>query len=106
VDWILSLAQNIFLIVHDYLNTLRKVTPFRNNKPRRDWWKLFKKRHPELTEKLAENMYRSRMQVTEESVCEYFHFIKESVKDVPPDNIINYEKTNFRENPGAELVCE
>ena len=105
-DWKLPLTRNdICCIVQDYLNQLGKVTPFRDNKPGKDWWKSFKGRHPELSEKLAENMKRARMSVTEDTVREYFRELEESIKDVPPANIVNYDETNFRDDPGAELVC-
>lgn len=105
-DWKLPLTRkDIFCIVQDYLNTIGKVTVFKNNKPGKDWWRLFKKRHTELSEKLAENVKRARMRVTEETVREYFLYLEVTIKDVAPGNIVNYDETNFRDDPGAELVC-
>lgn len=51
----------------------RKVPIFKNNRPGRDWWYLFLRRHPKLTEKKPENLQISRaMACTEEKVMEWF----------------------------------
>ncbi|KAJ8911596.1 hypothetical protein NQ315_003977 [Exocentrus adspersus] len=96
---------NIREIVQQFLNK-RGITErrFQDNLPGEGWFNGFMARHPELTIKMAENTKRVRAAVTYESIEEYFRNLRDAMKDVPPQNCVNYDETNFVDNPGAAKV--
>lgn len=104
-DWRLPLKRkDIILIIQSYLTTIGKCTRFRDNKPGRDWWEGYLKRHQKLSEKWSQNIKRVRANVGEEAVKDYFDHLKTSMEGIPGANILNYDETNFVDDPGAELV--
>lgn len=92
-------------IVKHYL-TKRGVTEprFRDNLPGTDWFNGFMGRNPNLTIKLAENTKLVRAALSYELVEYYFKNLKHVIKDIPPSNIVNYDETNFVDDPGAVKV--
>ena len=57
----LSLVRNNVLdSIQCILNKGQRPTPFTENRPGSSWFKLFLKRHPSISEKLAETITRSR----------------------------------------------
>lgn len=77
---------------------------FRDNKPGNDWFTYFIKRHPELTIRLSENIKRVRAGVSWDAINDYFLNLETCLDGVPPSNIINYDETNFTDDPGAVKV--
>ncbi|KAJ8911841.1 hypothetical protein NQ315_003319 [Exocentrus adspersus] len=73
---------------------------FQDNLLGEGWFKGFMARHPELTLKMAENTKRLQAAVTYESVEEYFRNLRDNL----PQNCVNYDETNFVDNPGAVKV--
>ncbi|KAJ8916979.1 hypothetical protein NQ315_008379 [Exocentrus adspersus] len=61
-------------------------------------------RHEDLTIKLAENTKRVRAAVTYEVVQKYFTELATTIDGVPPANVLNYDETNFCDDPGQALV--
>lgn len=89
-------------VVQQFLNRQGvTVKKFKDNLPGRDWFEHFMKRHEQLTVKLAENTKRVRAAVTYDMVDKYFQELANVVRDVPPENIVNYDETNFVDDPGA-----
>lgn len=92
-------------IVKCYLDNLGKVEKrFQHNKPGHDWFTNFIKRHRELTIRLGENIKRVRASVSEEIINNYFENLQTCLEGVPPSNIINYDETNFTDDPGTIKV--
>jgi len=92
------------VLVKDYLDRCGvRDARFRNNCPGDDWLKSFVKRHT-LTQRLADNVKPSRAEISSESVNQYFDELQESLTDVPPENIYNYDETNITDDPGAKTV--
>ena len=48
----------------------------------------------------CQNVKKSRAAVSAEEIERYVKNLKENLKDLPPFNIINYEKTNLNNEPG------
>ena len=71
--------------------------------PGNDWLPSFAKRH-NLTRVTADNAKVARAEVNHELINHYFDNLKELIKDIPPENIFNYDETNITNNPGAKLV--
>jgi len=93
-------------VVRDYLNaTGRKVLVFGpNNEPGRDWTTSFIKRHKTLSSKLADNIKRSRAQISRDDLAKYFEELKITMSDVPPENVVNYDETAFVDDPKKSRV--
>ena len=102
-DWRAPLdGLDICCIVKTYLDK-RGITDsrFKDNMPGPDWVRSFVKRH-NLTKRVADNVKHSRAIVNEEVLEEYFKFLYEELKDIPPENIYNYDETNITDDPGVE----
>ena len=55
-----------------------------------------------LTNRIATNIQRKHAQISKEQLQEYFNNVEPELKDVPASNIWNYNKTNLRDDPGAQ----
>lgn len=86
-------------IVKDYVTRQGKNIPCF-----RDWTKSFLKRHPQLTVKFASNIKRNRAQIDEKTISDYYDNLSNVVKDVPPQNIYNYDEKCMADDPGEEKV--
>jgi len=97
-------CRDIQLVVISYLDRLGKSSnncnKFNNNLPGKDWVELFLKRNNTLTLRFGENIKRVRAAVSTSVLNEYF----DSLNEVPPHNIFNYDETNFVDDPGKKLV--
>lgn len=72
------------------------------NMPGVDWAKNFMKRHAsEISARTASNIHRKRAAVTPEMLNEFFRNAEVSLKDIDPQNIINYDETNLTDDPGS-----
>lgn len=93
-------------IISQYLNASKKNIPrFTNNIPGIDYLKAFMKRHKDqLSIRLCRNIKRSRAAVNVTTVSEYFEELSTSLHAIPPQNIFNYDETNFVDDPGCKKV--
>lgn len=87
-----------------YLDALGRKSKFKRNFPGYDWGMSFLKRHPEIRQRVAENMKRARAKVSHEIVEKFFNNLEPTVEGVPPENIINYDESAFVNDPGKEKV--
>lgn len=89
-------------IVAAYLQkTGRNVPNFKlGYLPGPDWLKSFMKRHSELTTRFVSNIKRARAAVSEALLKEYVTNLSQSLENVPPENIFNYDETNLTDDPG------
>ncbi|KAK3931060.1 Pogo transposable element with KRAB domain [Frankliniella fusca] len=98
-------SEDVCDVVQTYLQKSGKViTAFTNNRPGQVWVRSFLNRHTELSKRLCENVKRRRAAVSREIVREYFANLTVSLHNVPPANIVNYDETNFTDDPGVKLV--
>ena len=89
------------MIVNAYLTKQnRAVKEFANNISGDDWVTNFMGRHG-LTNRIATNIRRKRTQTSKEQLQEYFNNVEQGLKDVPASNILNYDETNLRDDPGT-----
>ena len=68
-----------------------------------DWLNGFAKRH-DLTQRMATNVKTSRAEISSKMISEYFGNLSEALEGVEPSNLINYDKTNVIDDPGAKKV--
>ncbi|XP_003241793.2 uncharacterized protein LOC100575929 [Acyrthosiphon pisum] len=98
--------EEVKRLIKSYLDRAgRKIKIFKNNKPGDDWYTRFVSRHSGLLKpRLSENIKRSRAAVSRTTINEYFNNLELSLENVPPQNIINYDETNFIDDPGRTKV--
>ena len=90
----------------------RYVPEFKDNRPGKDWYYLFLRRHPELTERKPESLQISRaMACSEEKVLKWFNdfeaFIRENgIKS--PSQIANVDETGcpFQAGSSGKIIVE
>lgn len=83
----------------------RKIKSFKYNKPGDDWYSRFLIRHATvLKPRLAENIKRSRAAVSRTIINEYFNNLEVNLENLQPQNIINYDETNFVDDPERSKV--
>lgn len=92
-------------VVKNYLTKVGKVVKsFKNNTPGIDWVRSFLMRRPLLTVRLASNVKRQRIAVTEEVLNLYFDNLEKALEDIPPEATVYYDETNFTDDPLAGVV--
>jgi hypothetical protein len=106
-DWGCPLTHlEIQMAVRDFLNKSgRKVIRFKNNMPGIDWANNFIIRHKHLLcTRMCQNINKRRAEISTEFVNKFFENISHVLEGVPPTNIINYDETNFTNNPGKSQM--
>ena len=71
---------------------------FKDNLPTHRWLDRFLGRHKTLTLRKTNAIKRSRAMVSREDVQEFFKNFIESAMGVAPENMVNYNETNFRDD--------
>lgn len=99
-------TYDIKLIVKNYLDRKgAREKKFKNNTPGRRWIERFLKEHKDsITKRHCENIKRSRSEVSEQIIKEYFSELEKSMEGVLPSHVINYDETNFTDDPGRVQV--
>jgi hypothetical protein len=93
-------AESLCYFVQAYLNKKGATTRFTDNLPTRKWVRRFLGRHPGL--RTANRIKRARASVSREDIQEFFANYIKAVEGVPPENLLNYDETNFADNPGTK----
>ena len=89
------------LLAKSYLDRSGQQTRFLNNLPGVEWVCSFLKRHrQELNVRICQNIKRNRAAVGVDDVTVYFDNLTATLRDVQPENIINYDETNLSDDPG------
>lgn len=92
-------------IVQMYLNNSGRVEKrFKDNRPGLEFIRGFMKRNEALTVRLSENVKRARADVTRATIETYFKNLAISLEGVPATNVVNYDETNFTDDPGQVRV--
>lgn len=98
-------SQELRTFIKYYLDMCgRHIPEFKDNLPGLDWVHGFLKRHENLlSSRICQNISRKRAAVTEQEVAAYFDRLENSLRGVPPQNIINYDETNITDDPKGKL---
>lgn len=97
--------EDIKDLVHGYVMRQGKnIKKFHDSRPGDSWYYGFIARHNNLSIRLSENIKRSRAAVSIEMLNEYFDNLSTSLKDVPSENILNYDESGFTDDPGRNKV--
>ena len=60
------------------------------------------KRH-NLTTRITDNVKATRAEVNAEVINNYFDRLEETLNNIPPPNIFNYDETNVTDNKCSEI---
>lgn len=119
VKWLIVMSKKHFPVNTELLmESVQKIivgqgrpNPFTNNKPGKKWFQSFLKRHPDITEKMAQNLTKSRDDVSEEDIrkwcdeiCSYLE--EKGLKDIlqDPSRVFNTDESAFFLSPKAGWV--
>lgn len=99
-------AEEVKELVKTYLDRRGKIVPkFTNNRPGETWIEKFLKRHEsKLSKRFSQSIKESRAIVDHATINKYFDNISETLTNIPPDAIVNYDETNFTHDPGRTKV--
>ncbi|XP_072395079.1 uncharacterized protein [Diabrotica undecimpunctata] len=87
-------------LVKNYLDRDgRTIKQFKDNLPGKDWLNAFLKRNLLLTQRFASNIKRSRAEIGEITIKDYFNQLQNELADIPANNIWNYDETNLSDDP-------
>ena len=73
-DWFCGSIKIIIII----MTKLKRGSKFTDNRP--DWYDLFLKRHPDLSQRIAQNLTSGRARVSELDIRNWFHEISKHFK--------------------------
>ena len=85
-----------------YLDKRGSVTRFKDNMPTHMFVDRFIQRHPDLGLRKTNLIKRARASVSAEDIEQFFTRYEKVVAGVPPENILNYDETNLRDDPGSK----
>ena len=117
VEFIITMSEwgypvdhvDIRYFVKNYLGRSGKSCHvFSNNMPGTDWATSFTKRHGEMTIRYANNIKRSRAEVSSETIADFSKNLKKTIGEDPdPSKIWNFDKTNLSDDPGKKkVICK
>lgn len=119
VKWVLHMKECGFPVTKDQLlesvqvilKKLPRETPFTEGKPGRHWYESFLKRHPQICERVSQNLTMNRANVTEENLKGWFDEVASYLKknnylDILEDEVrvFNMDETAFFLNPKGNKV--
>lgn len=90
-------------LVKQYVTSRNANTRFQDNSPGKDWIDSLLRRH-NLVARMSQNIKRSRAKVSHEVINDFFVNLAETVDGIPPENVVNYDETNFSDDPGSKRV--
>lgn len=87
----------------------KKKTPFTNDRPGRDWYNAFLRRHPILCERISQNLTPCRAAVTQEALNGWFSYVENYLKEegldnIGPDRQFNCDEAAFLFSPKTGKV--
>ena len=108
VKWILYCAERGFPVsksqlldsVQKFLSTSKKENPFKNNRPSKHWYHAFMRRHPNISQRTAQNLTTTRASVTEDDIRKWFanvkeYFEKKNLLEIGPERVFNMDESSF-----------
>ncbi|XP_071578860.1 uncharacterized protein [Temnothorax nylanderi] len=117
VKWIFHVSEKGFPISKDQLCDsvarlvvrLERPTPFKENRPGRHWYEAFLRRHPELSQRIVQNLSYSRASATEERLRNWFaevesYLTTQNLLNIDPSRVYNCDESAFFLCPKAENV--
>lgn len=90
------------ILVHEYLKKNNRSDTFHDKMPGEWWVKNFIERYRDkLSLRAVQNIKRARAEKTQSEFQQFFNNIESVLENVPPTHILNYDETNFSDDPGS-----
>ena len=113
-EWGFGLTKpDIVNVVADYFQHIKRPNPFRDGVPGDDWWRLFMKRHPELTKRKPQALQMVRAKAaTPEVIDRWFNQCLKPTLDTlkigdKPKCIYNVDESGFPlSGRPAHVICK
>ncbi|KAL0852380.1 hypothetical protein ABMA28_000577 [Loxostege sticticalis] len=111
VEWIVASSkkgfprrkEDVLHSVERFLEKAPRPNVFINNKPGEGWYKLFLKRHPDISSRTAEAVTSASANVSEQNIRKWFQQIENLLKEEQlfeilsdPNRIFNGDETGFQ----------
>ena len=95
---------DLAFMVKAYLDRIGRVVKcFRDNIPGKDWVASFLKRYRgEMSLKKCPNLKATKAHITADIIHSFFDNLNESLSDVPPSNIFNFDETGLCDDPARK----
>jgi hypothetical protein len=116
-EWIINMGRMGFPVSKDQLldsvsllvKNLGRSNHFTNGRPGRHWYELFSKRHPNISERIAQNLCASRAAVTKSKIQNWHkevedYFISSGINITDPKRIFNTDESAFFLSPKGRKV--
>lgn len=92
-----------------YITKLQRKNPFKENRPGRHWYEGFRKRHPKIAQRAAQNLPKTRADITEDDLKEWYSEVdkdifKQNLKNIHPSRVFNCDETSIQFCPNPEQV--
>ncbi|CAH0719076.1 unnamed protein product, partial [Brenthis ino] len=89
------------MLVFNYLEKNSRTDIFNGKMPGNTWVEQFLHRHAsKLSVRTTQNIKKVRAEMGLQDMKKFFDNLQETLKDVPPNNILNYDETNLSDNLG------
>lgn len=77
---------------------------FTNNLPGAEWaYSLLKRPKSKYSQRIIANIKKARVDLSRESLDEYFNNLEKVIKAIPLANILNYDESNNNDDPGKKI---
>lgn len=89
------------MLVYNYLEKNSRLDIFNGKMPGNTWVNQFLNRHSsKLSVRTTQNIKQVRAEKGLQELQNFFANLQETIKDIPPSHILNYDETNLSDNPG------
>lgn len=88
------------IVVHNYLEKNDRLHIFDGKMPGDRWVRSFMTRH-NFTQRAIQNIKRCRAEKSVPEMIEFYKNLENSLKNIPPQNILNFDETNLSDDPGT-----
>lgn len=97
--------EDVFDTIQIFLNSSKRKTKFKENRPGKKWLTLFLKRHVEVTKRNAEIISKARASVKEEDIRTWFLQLKQHLKEEDASDILNDPSRIFNADETGVQTC-
>lgn len=117
VDWLLFCSKRGFPItksqllncVQKFVQKSGKSTPFKNGRPGTHWFKGFMNRHPNISQRICQNLTSVRASISEDEIRRWFKSVETNVNEkglagMDASRIFNCDESAFILCPESETV--
>lgn len=109
VKWLFSMARAGFPVtqtqlmdsVQKLIKELKRGNPFKDGRPGRKWFIGFCKRNPQVSNRMAQNLTKSRASVSEVGLKNWFTEIYDYLKEENLDHVLNHPERIFNVDEAA-----